>query len=53
MQRLERSDGSGDLFFSDTPVYPGIYSNGGQYIFRAIPDVRLVERKLLGAMGQM
>lgn len=52
VQRFEYPDGSGNLTFSCLPVSPGIYSSnlgktGNQCIFRAIPHVHQVERKLL------
>jgi hypothetical protein len=58
MQRVEHPDGSGDLIFSGISVSPGVYGNrvgnvGIQSVFRAIPNVHLVERKLLIGMGQM
>ncbi len=55
VQRFEHPDGSGNLIFSGIP---GVYSNntgstGSQCAFRAIPNVRLAEQKLLSVMGQV
>lgn len=46
IQCIERPDGSGDLVFYDMPVNGGFVKS--HYAFRAVPNVRLVERKLLG-----
>lgn len=57
IQRVEHPDGSGDLVFFSDSVSPRVYGNsadnaGIQSAFRAIPNVQLVERKLLVGMGQ-
>lgn len=50
VQRVERPDGSGDLLFFGVSASSGEYGNS---VFRAISNVRLVERKLLAGMGQV
>ena len=55
VQRFEYPDGSGNLIFSGIP---GVYSNNAgsmssQWSFRAIPNVRLAEQKLLSTLGQV
>lgn len=57
VQRVEYRDGSGDLFFSGTPISSDMYSKGtgnigNQYVLRAIQNVRLAERKLLEGTRQ-
>lgn len=55
IQRLERPDGSGDLIFSSASAIPlsnNAYNVGNQTAFKAIPNVRLAEQKLLSIMGK-
>jgi len=62
IQRVERPDGSGDLVFSGAPSLYGAYNNsqsgyssytaGRQGLFAGIPNVRMVEQKLLNLVDQ-
>ncbi len=45
VQCIEHPDGSGDLVFYEMPVYGSFVKS--HYAFRTVPNVRLVERKLL------
>jgi hypothetical protein len=61
VQRIERHDGSGDLIFVANPPYrssgknqspAGISSTGPVGTFSALPNVRLVEQKLIRMLNE-
>jgi hypothetical protein len=49
VQRIERPDGSGDLIFAGNPAYG---NSCRVWTFSALPDVRLVEQKLLRMLNE-
>jgi hypothetical protein len=49
VQHIERPDGSGDLIFIGNPAYG---RSGRVEAFSALPDVRLVEQKLIRMLNQ-
>jgi hypothetical protein len=61
VHRIERPDGSGDLIFVGNPPYgsygnnqynSGTYNTGRQGAFSALPNVRLVEQKLIRMLNE-